>query len=187
MKKQKLIDALLELIKPEDWPEEYGFAAQDNSDGEIYIYKEIPYANWAGGPYKLIARCEPRKMNKLIVLRSDFVERYLKNLTVIKVPKLSQEHTEELKRHFNDQSYLKALCHTPNKETEDLKKQFKPIIPVNSVTSTGNSIKSNCEIELSKRIDKARFIIWKACNEKNSMNKDELQEVWEILVGKDNE
>jgi hypothetical protein len=33
MKKQKLIDALLELIKPEDWPEEYKFAAQDG-DGE---------------------------------------------------------------------------------------------------------------------------------------------------------
>jgi len=171
MKKKKLIDALLELnIKPEDWPEEYQFAALD-SDGEVYIYKELPSANWVGGSYKLIAKCEPRKMNKFIVRRSDFVERYLKNLTVIKATNISQEQAEELKRHFNDQTYLKALCPTPHKEEiEDLKERLK--------------IQADCATELAERIDHALIHI-KICD--RSDRRSPLLLLIEILEGKDGE
>ena len=41
----KLINILLKHITPEDWPEKYPFAAQDNSTGNVYFYEEKPGVN----------------------------------------------------------------------------------------------------------------------------------------------
>lgn len=41
----KLINILLKNITPEDWPEKYPFAVQDNSTGNVYFYDEKPGVN----------------------------------------------------------------------------------------------------------------------------------------------
>jgi len=86
MKKQKLINALLAAnIKPEDWAEKYGFAAQD-IDGYVYIFVDIPvFAGkhcWTPGndnmesckPIATTSRC--KKWDKKVITRSEFVVRY---------------------------------------------------------------------------------------------------------------
>lgn len=41
-KKRELIDILLDNVKPEDWPENFPFAAQDKIDGNIWAYAAEP-------------------------------------------------------------------------------------------------------------------------------------------------
>ena len=43
--KKRLIDILLENITPENWPDKYPFAAQDNCSSIVYFYDEKPEAN----------------------------------------------------------------------------------------------------------------------------------------------
>ena len=55
-KKRELIEILLDNVKPEDWPENFPFAAQDKCDAAVYVYNGMPDSStvyngsWVCGP-----------------------------------------------------------------------------------------------------------------------------------------
>ena len=80
----KLINILLKHITPEDWPEEYPFAAQDNSTGNVYFYDEKPGVNKRDQCFMFTEYCEGlrktlpmgKKWSKNIVTRDEFIDQY---------------------------------------------------------------------------------------------------------------
>lgn len=84
----KLINILLKHITPEDWPAEYPFAAQDKNTGDVYFYDEKPKVNKRDQCFPITYYCERlpqdlpigKKWSKNIVNRSEFVERYNKEV-----------------------------------------------------------------------------------------------------------
>lgn len=84
----KLINILLKHVTPEDWPAEYPFAAQDKCSSTVYFYTLIPGVNkeykcftYNGGGMQLQhALPMGKKWKKNIVNRSEFVERYNKEV-----------------------------------------------------------------------------------------------------------
>ena len=40
-KKRELIEILLDNVKPEDWPKNLPYAAQNKRDASIYVYRRI--------------------------------------------------------------------------------------------------------------------------------------------------
>lgn len=85
----KLIDILLENITPEDWPAEYPFAAQDKCSSTVYFYDEVPHVNkedkcfmYTNAGMHFLQQDLPmgKKWKKNIVNRSDFMERYNKEI-----------------------------------------------------------------------------------------------------------
>jgi chaperonin cofactor prefoldin len=185
MKKQKLINALLAAnIKPEDWPEEYGFAAQDG-DGTIYVYTSKPEfcghhywpASFDDVEYKIIATAPLcKKWDKKVIARSEFVERYNDIQTRInrfievrknvenKMHKLKDggqeiEFDNKIKEHFHDQTYLKSLCPELHKEINDLKEQLKLL---NDELMDAESAYAECQAGrevLTSRVDRAISLI----------------------------
>ena len=77
----KLINILLKHITPEDWPEKYLFAAQDNNTGDVYFYDEKPGVNQC---FMFTEYCEGlrktlpmgKKWSKNIVTRDEFIDQY---------------------------------------------------------------------------------------------------------------
>ena len=41
-KKRELIEILLDNVKPEDWPENLPYAAQDKLNGDVWVYSSLP-------------------------------------------------------------------------------------------------------------------------------------------------
>jgi hypothetical protein len=84
----KLIDILLENIIPEDWPAEYPFAAQDKCSSTVYFYDKVPDVNKEDKCFMYtkagmqLQHDLPmgEKWKKNIVNRSEFVERYNKEV-----------------------------------------------------------------------------------------------------------
>ena len=87
----KLINILLKHITPEDWPEKYPFAAQDKGSATVYFYDEVPRVNKEDkcfmfteytGSGERLGKTLPmgKKWKKNIVNRSEFVERYNKEV-----------------------------------------------------------------------------------------------------------
>lgn len=80
----KLINILLKHIAPEDWPEKYPFAAQDNSTGNVYFYDEKPGVNKRDQCFMFTEYCERlgktlpmgKKWSKNIVTRDEFIDQY---------------------------------------------------------------------------------------------------------------
>ena len=91
-KKRELIEILLDNVKPEDWPEELPYAAQDiksmNVDYPIYAYKQEPVNSsvfpemWNQSEYSATVKigATPKELckhwNKTIVHRDEFIKRW---------------------------------------------------------------------------------------------------------------
>lgn len=84
-KKRELIEILLDNVKPEDWPENKPFAAQDKADSSICAYHEIPDVtsivdfSWkrSGRSRHYLASADLCKhWNKTIVHRDEFMKRW---------------------------------------------------------------------------------------------------------------
>ena len=85
-KKRELIEILLDNVKPEDWPENRPFAAQDECDAAVYVYSVMPdissvYNNmWSDGAIdcECIAIADDicEYWNKTVVHRDEFMERW---------------------------------------------------------------------------------------------------------------
>ena len=83
-KKRELIEILLDNVKPEDWPENLPYAAQDVYYGKIHAYFEIPYISpmhsnvWVSGRSRhylsLAELC--KRWSKTIVHRDEFMKRW---------------------------------------------------------------------------------------------------------------
>ena len=85
-KKRELIEILLDNIKPEDWPENLPYAAQDESNGDVWAYSSLPEisgliygryssdGNDAGRILEQAIIC--RNWNKTIVHREEFMKRW---------------------------------------------------------------------------------------------------------------
>jgi len=90
-KKRELIDILLDNVKPEDWPENLPYAAQDvksmNVDYPIYAYKQEPVNSsafpemWNQSGYSATVKIgsTPKELcnhwSKTIVHREEFMKR----------------------------------------------------------------------------------------------------------------
>lgn len=116
-KKRELIDILLDNVKPEDWPEELPYAAQDiksmNVDYPIYAYKQEPAISsafpemWTQVVYstavKIVVTTKEicKHWNKTIVHRDEFMKRWNERnnaVTNTTTPPAQQGHnTEETK------------------------------------------------------------------------------------------
>lgn len=85
-KKRELIEILLDNVKPEDWPENLPYVAQDKCDAAVYVYSGMPYISsayngaWAFGPLdcKYITMLDVlcKHWNKTIVHREEFMKRW---------------------------------------------------------------------------------------------------------------
>ena len=110
-KKRELIEILLDNVKPEDWPENFPFAAQDKCDAAVYVYNGMPDSStvyngsWVCGPLdcKYITMLDVlcKYWNKTIVHRDEFMKRWNERIhskTNTYTPAPQQEsHTEETK------------------------------------------------------------------------------------------
>lgn len=108
-KQRELIEILLDNVKPEDWPENLPYAAQDVYYGKIHAYFEIPYISpmhsnvWVSGRSRhylsLAELC--KRWSKTIVHRDEFMKRWNERIhseTNATTPPTQQEsHTEETK------------------------------------------------------------------------------------------
>lgn len=85
-KKRELIEILLDNVKPEDWPEDLPYAAQDKCDAAVYVYSGMPDSSsvyngsWICGPLdcKYITMLDDlcKYWNKTIVHRDEFMKRW---------------------------------------------------------------------------------------------------------------
>ena len=85
-KKRELIEILLANVKPEDWPENKPFAAQDKCDAAVYVYSGMPDISsvyngaWACDSLdcKYITMLDVlcKHWNKTIVHRDEFMKRW---------------------------------------------------------------------------------------------------------------
>lgn len=82
-KKRELIEILLDNVKPEDWPENLPYAAQDTSTFRVFFYSQEPqirggrYFSGSGESYYSFEAdeiCE--HWNKTIVHRDEFMKRW---------------------------------------------------------------------------------------------------------------
>ena len=85
-KKRELIEILLDNVKPEDWPENLPYAAQDKSNGDVWAYSSLPVmsgliygqyssdGNDAGCILEKAIMC--RNWHKTIVHRDEFMKRW---------------------------------------------------------------------------------------------------------------
>ena len=107
-KKRELIEILLDNVKPEDWPENLPYAAQDTSTFRVFFYSQEPqirggrYLSGSGKSYYSFEAddiCE--YWNKTIVHRDEFMKRWNERIhseTNATTPPSQQEsHTEETK------------------------------------------------------------------------------------------
>ena len=107
-KKRELIEILLDNVKPEDWPENLPYAAQDKLTLRVFFYSKEPkkigeqYLPVAGELYYSFEHCEPCKQwNKTIVQRDEFMKRWNERIhskTNATTPQAQQElYAEETK------------------------------------------------------------------------------------------
>ena len=93
-KKRNLIEILLDNVKPEDWPENLLYAAQDKSNGDVWAYSSLPEINEliydqyssngddAGCILEKAIMC--KHWSKTIVHRDEFMKRWNeRNTTVV--------------------------------------------------------------------------------------------------------
>ena len=90
-KQRELIEILLDNITPDDWPENFPFAAQDVYSGKMHAYFEIPYISpmhsnvWVSGRSRhylsLAELC--KRWSKTIVHRDEFMKRWSERNPVV--------------------------------------------------------------------------------------------------------
>lgn len=85
-KKRELIEILLDNVKPEDWPENLPYAAQDKCSFAVYAYPESPTRQYSGLWSSNCTICANliintinelcKHWNKTIVHRDEFMKRW---------------------------------------------------------------------------------------------------------------
>lgn len=85
-KKRELIEILLDNVKPEDWPDNLPYAAQDKCDAAVYVYSGMPDISsvyngaWACGSLncRYITMLDDlcKYWSKTIIHRDEFMKRW---------------------------------------------------------------------------------------------------------------
>ena len=82
-KKRELVEILFDNVKPEDWPEDLPYAAQDTSTFRVFFYSQEPqirggrYLSGSGESYYSFEADEIcNHWNKTIVHRDEFMKRW---------------------------------------------------------------------------------------------------------------
>ena len=117
-KKRELIEILLDNIKPEDWPENLPYAAQDiksmNVDYPIYAYQYEPVNSsafpemWDQSGYSTAVKivATPKELcehwNKTIVHRDEFMKRWNDSNTTVEVKTPQQLALEKFGTDWHD-------------------------------------------------------------------------------------
>ena len=110
-KQRELIEILLDNVKPEDWPENLLYAAQDKSNRDVWAYSSLPEINEliygqyssngddAGCLLEKAIMC--KHWSKTVVHRDEFMklwnERIRSETNATTQPEQQESHTEETK------------------------------------------------------------------------------------------
>lgn len=111
-KKRELIEILLDNVKPEDWPDNFPYAAQDKCGASVYVYNGIPDISsiyngvWVCGSLDCVCITIPdvtcKHWNKTIVHRDEFMKRWNERNTPVEVKTPQQLALEKFGTDWHD-------------------------------------------------------------------------------------